>query len=473
MYASPNQPSIESREDQYFEDLVRDGIGAVKDGHRSLARSLLNRATMIKTTDSRPWLWLSATTDDPQEQRTFLERAVAADPSNVAARRGLAMLSGRLDQTRLTKQGEGVKPDIFSEPVEAQAQTFLCPNCGGHMNFDVQKQNLTCQFCGYIQQSEKRLAADSGEVAVDDVLPTTRAHRWAEAQHRLSCERCGALTLLPASVKADRCPYCGSNRMIESSKTRELVDPQAVGLMKIDEQQAVSRLRQWFGKGITVPDDLRDSAGRIQLRPAYYPFWTFDGTLEIPWTCDVNEGSGDSPRWVPRSGKEYQFFDDVLIPGIRTLPYTEVSKIEPFNLKDVVEFKPEYVAGWPALMYDLAMSDASLLAREKVVRRLQGMLHTIIAGGSQTRNLRTGAGHWSGLTFKHVLLPLWVGTYQYQGKDFRILVNGQTGRVNGAKPRDAAKVVLVTFAVSALILMFIGLLIWLVMTYGQNLLYNP
>jgi hypothetical protein len=42
-------------------------------------------------------------------------------------------------------------------------------------------------------------------------------------------------------------------------------------------------------------------------------------------------------------------------------------------------------------------------------------------------------------TFKHVLLPVWIAAYRYNGKVYRFLVNGQTGEVVGVAPWSAAK----------------------------------
>ena len=38
------------------------------------------------------------------------------------------------------------------------------------------------------------------------------------------------------------------------------------------------------------------------------------------------------------------------------------------------------------------------------------------------------------LTFKHVLLPVWLAAYRYRGKSFRFVVNGRTGSVEGERP---------------------------------------
>ena len=437
-------------EKEQFERLLNYGIAAVKGKDMPQARRWLEKASSIFPSDSRAWLWLSATTEDVTEKRTFLERAVAAEPSNTAARRALVMLSTQVDHSRVLAEGQSPAhlPSTQTQPSTAQA--YACPSCGGSLSFDIRLVQMSCPFCGYTQPIDGQPAsADSGQ-PIDFVLPTTRAHRWAESQQRVSCQKCGALTLLPPGLRADHCPYCGSNRLVASAEQVELLDPQIILLlMKLDEAQAVAQAKIWLSDGAFAPDDLVTQAGRLSLRPAYYPFWCFDGTLEIPWRCEVNEGTNRNPLWVSRSGTEFQFFDNVLIPGLRSLPPVQAARIEPFDLHAALEFKPEYLAGWPALNYDLPLSDASLKARQNVVQQVSRGLYHKIEPGKQKRGIQTGAGQWSGITYKHMLLPLWVGGYTYQGKPFRLWVNGQTGKTDGDKPRDRLK--LVFYAILALI----------------------
>ena len=440
------QPS-ESWEQDHFETLIRNGIAAVKGGNRDAAQRLLNRALQIKTADPRPWLWLSATTDNLEEQRLYLERAVAADPGNATVRRGLVLLSEKLDKTRLVPEGATVEPRRPQEPEEAQAQAFICPNCGGQVQFDIAQGGLACPYCGYRKSVEAQPAADIAEQPIDFILPTTPAHRWAEAQQRLSCEHCGSVILLPPGQQADRCVYCGSNRLAVAAESVELIEPHAIALMKLSERQAYDQVKRWLSLGWLVPDDLTRRAGRFTLRPAYYPFWTFDGTLEVNWHCEVNEGIGRVSHWVSRSGTEFEHFDDILVPGLRRLSTQAIAAIEPFDLKDIVAFSSEFLAGWVALGYDLPLADASLRAREKVIKDLRKDLYRRVAPGLGKRNLASGGGKWSGLTFKYLLLPLWVGSFTYRGQVYRMLVNGQSGKVGGNKPRDPAKFWMITLGV--------------------------
>ena len=447
--------------DDQFEYLVNSAIAAVKGNDLARAQRWLVKAIHMRPGDTRPWFWLSATTNIDEEKRTFLERAVAADPANAAARRGLAYLSEKLDKSRLLDEGQSPSHPPGNGQVQSASLNFSCPACGSRLAFNTVKVAMDCPSCGYTQAADPRAIAEAAEQPMDYFLPTTRAHRWAENQQHVSCQSCGALTLLPPEQRSDHCPYCGSNRMSVSTEQVEFLDPQAILLMKINEEQAAASLRHWLTKGLLLPDNLQLEAKIISLRTAYYPFWTFNGTLELPWRCEVNISSGRSSHWVPRSGTEYKFFDDILVPGIQALDSRDIEAIQPFNLGELVEFLPEYLAGWPALNYDLPLADASLLARQKVVQQLRSQLYHEIEPGQEKRNIDTGAGKWSGMTFKHILLPLWVGVYEYQHKKYQFLMNGQTGKITGSRPRDYVKLSLYLILVATAAAVALFMLFWL------------
>ncbi len=456
-----------------FNEYLRDGISAAKNGQCKLAQTLLNRALYLNSADARPYLWLSSTTDDSAEQIEYLEQAVARDPTNAAARRGLALLKGKIDSSRLVPQGEGVAAVQQAQSVDAQGRSFQCPRCGGRMTFEVQSSLLTCEYCGYQETGEqegnggqqKPWNPEHAEQVLDFVMPTTVGHQWATAQQQLKCERCGALSVLPPGQRAHTCPYCGANQFIETAQAEEMVEPQCIVLMKIDEHQATQIAQRWLGKGVFAPDSLVGAASSLRLRPAYYSCWTFDGMVEMRWTCEVAEGSGNNKHWRTSNGVEMQFFNDVLVPGVKALSTKALESLSPFNLFEAQEFKPEYLAGWPALIYDRSLSDASLVGREIVMRRLRPQMVDLIEIGREKRNLNISSGAWSGLTFKHILLPLWSGVYRFQGKEYQLLINGQTGKIFGDKPRDNFKLVF-AILIGVMILALLVVLYWLLNSPG-------
>ena len=44
------------------------------------------------------------------------------------------------------------------------------------------------------------------------------------------------------------------------------------------------------------------------------------------------------------------------------------------------------------------------------------------------------------MTFKHLLLPMWLLTVIYAGKPFQVFINGVTGEVQGDRPFSKVKI---------------------------------
>ena len=148
-------PRLTDSQDQEYEQILQDGITAARAGYREQARKLLEKALELNKFDARPWVWLSATTDDLDKRREYLEYAVAADPSDATARRGLVLLSEKLDKSRLVPEGQTVEPHHHTQPEEARpVQSFLCPQCGGRMRYDPGKTSLVCESCNHSQKSD-------------------------------------------------------------------------------------------------------------------------------------------------------------------------------------------------------------------------------------------------------------------------------------------------------------------------------
>jgi DNA-directed RNA polymerase subunit RPC12/RpoP len=428
---------------------------AVKEGRLDEARELLLKAVEIDREHSDAWLWLSATTDDLEERRKYLEWALAANPGNPEARRGLAILRGQLNPKEVLPTGAEVAARRPAGPEEASPQrTFDCPNCGGSMHYDPHTTDLRCERCGHVQVVEE-VPARAVEQSLDLTLPTEKGHRWAEAERRLTCQQCGATTIFPVGQTSGDCPFCDSNLLIAAREDASILTPQAVIPMAFQPDEVRNVLRKWLGTGVFAPDDLAKMARAGALQPAYIPFWLFDVTANCKWHAQVAEGSGRNKRWIQESGEHVFFFNDLLLPGTRLLPPQLLAKAEPFNIEQMVEYKPDYLAGWPAATYDVSLAQASLDARERMVARAKKELWYKAAPGREIRDLQVAASDFAGMTYTQVLLPVWMGSYQYRGQRYRLLINGQTGRVAGSKPTDSVKVSLVILG-AVIVLVLLG-----------------
>ena len=62
------------------------------------------------------------------------------------------------------------------------------------------------------------------------------------------------------------------------------------------------------------------------------------------------------------------------------------------------------------------------------------------------------------IRFKHLLMPVWIGAYRFRGRPYQVVVNGQTGEVEGDRPWSAWKIGLAVLA---------GLLLFLLLQSQQ------
>ena len=51
------------------------------------------------------------------------------------------------------------------------------------------------------------------------------------------------------------------------------------------------------------------------------------------------------------------------------------------------------------------------------------------------------------ISFKHILLPIWISAYQYKKNTYHFIINGRNGDVQGQRPYSAIKIAFAIFAV--------------------------
>ena len=69
-------------------------------------------------------------------------------------------------------------------------------------------------------------------------------------------------------------------------------------------------------------------------------------------------------------------------------------------------------------------------------------------GGDEQRIHSVKTQH-DNVTFKHILLPVWISAYRYQNQVYRFLVNARTGEVQGERPYSWVKITLLVLAILA------------------------
>ena len=75
--------------------------------------------------------------------------------------------------------------------------------------------------------------------------------------------------------------------------------------------------------------------------------------------------------------------------------------------------------------------------------------------GDTQRNLQVNA-NFSRQTFKHILAPVWLMTYVYSSKDYQVIINAVTGKIDGEYPKSWIKITLAVIAVLIVIFVVLG-----------------
>ncbi|MCK9792340.1 hypothetical protein M1843_01090 [Isoptericola sp. 4D.3] len=323
-----------------------------------------------------------------------------------------------------------------------------CDACGSRLTYAPGTRHLRCVACG-------------GEVAIvhaaGDAVDEHSYDAWAAAQHGaradvledrlLSCDGCGATT--QGTDLSVACRFCGGH-LVAVAEADGLVQPEAVVPFGVGQAQAREAFRRWVRSRPFAPGELKKVGDTESLHGSYLPHWTFDAETSSSYTGQrgdayhVTVKDGDTERqerrvsWTPVSGHVERSFDDLLVPASSQVAELDLRRLGPWPLEDAVPFRAEYLAGYSAARYEVEPSAGLERAKAAMAKTIAKDVRRDIGGDEQ----RVGAVQtsYAEVMFKLVLLPLWIATYVYAGRQWQVMVNANTGQVVGKRPFSAVKI---------------------------------
>jgi len=354
---------------------------------------------------------------------------------------------------------------MTTDPAQIEEYRFPCGTCGADMRFAPGTDELVCDHCGAteaIQLSTGR--SDLKELDFRKGLDLALADADIEERRVLNCPNCGAQVEFDENAHAAECPFCATPVVIDTGTNRS-IKPRGLLPFALTEPEARDRMNAWLGKLWFAPNGLRDyaRAGRA-MQGIYVPYWTYDAetstayqgkrgdayyvtktvTVTVKGKSQKRKQRERKIKWREVSGNVSRFFDDVLVLAATSLPKEYTDALAPWDLSALEPYRPEYLAGFRAEGYTVALEQGYEQARDFMDRMIVRDVKFDIGGDEQQiRNLDTKV--WD-ITFKHVLLPVWVAAYKYRGKTYRFVVNGRSGAVKGERPYSAIKIAIAVVA---------------------------
>jgi len=355
----------------------------------------------------------------------------------------------------MSEAQEDIEGELVSAPVAAAPKHFPCGQCGAKLEFMPGAESLVCQYCGHSNLIPK------SEADIVELDYTTFLDAAAETSEQvesliIKCGQCAAETTLQPNVTSVLCPYCGTTVVAQGVCTRA-IKPQSLLPFKITQPQAWAVFRKWINSLWFAPNDLKLYAcTESKLVGLYVPYWTYDSDATSFYRGErgddywVTVGSGKNrtrvrrTRWVSVRGTVWNTFNDILIMATHSLPHKYAAKLEPWDLQNLVPYQDDYLSGFRAERYSVDLgagfSAAQGIMHEKIRENVR---HDM--GGDHQR-IHAVKTRYEDVTFKHLLLPVWMTAYRYRQKIYRILINARTGEVQGERPWSWVKIALTALA---------------------------
>lgn len=324
---------------------------------------------------------------------------------------------------------------------------------------------MLCGHCGHaepVETSGTPIVEIDFHVTLSQGTSTPAAETNA-AGAEIQCKNCGARTM--SAKHADRCAFCDSVMVVELPP-EPMQLPQAVLPFETKHDAAQALFVGWLTSRWFAPFKLVVRAKRDGLDGVYLPYWTYDTATSTNYrgergdhyyvTVSYKDSNGNTQtkqerrtRWSNTAGTVQVLFDDVLVCSSTSLPARLLLDLEPWDLEKLTAFNAKYLAGFMAERQRVPLREGFDEAKVRMEPKLNQEICRDIGGDEQ--RISSKDVEYRDVTWKHILLPLWLSAFHYNNKVFRVTVNARTGEVSGERPYSACKIVMFILMICVII----------------------
>lgn len=329
-------------------------------------------------------------------------------------------------------------------PVLNQTSTDnKCPSCGATLAFDPKTGGMICNFCGSSVAINAANAVPGRGYTFNEIT-NNAANRITNSSNKIiTCGTCGGKFMADPSAISGLCPYCGSNSITVSGSAEGMLQPTGVIPFQVDKERAQRILKDWLSRRRFAPMDLTKNSEIMDLVGVYVPYWMFDCDTFTHYKGKFGKtvGSGDDQytKYHKAEGNcELPVKDLTIVASSRLANDAYWKKVSKFNLDYMRNYDPNLLAGFWSESYSIDGQAAWQTAMGKIYNLIRGRIMRLedadviakIDMQPEAVNIRA----------KYVLAPVWITSFNYSGGIFQVLINGQTGCVEGTWPKSFKRV---------------------------------
>ena len=384
------------------------------------------------------------------------------------------------------------------DQMTSSVRAFPCKSCGAKLSFSPGSKTLKCPYCAAVNEipeSDDKVL----ELSLEEWLTKLESESETHQQEQIKCGNCGGEQTLAANLYATSCTFCGAP-LTSKSYAQRLIKPKSLVPFKVTKLQAQDKWRLWIKSLWLAPSALKKFAQSDGgVKGIYVPYWTFDAQTWTSYSGQRGDDHAESYQstndkgervtetrtrtdWTGVSGNVSFFHDDVLVSGSQNsygggggntgaaamqqaltsqagavgsmIAARFSSGLRTWNTRELVPYQDEYITGFQAAAYQVGLKAAFVTAKQMIDSKVEQLVRADIGGDHQ--RISSVNTQYSHLTFKHILLPMWVSAYLYGGRTYRFVVNGQTGEVQGESPKSGWKIFFLVCGILAVLFVFLA-----------------
>ena len=338
--------------------------------------------------------------------------------------------------------------------LENSAVSYKCPNCGGELVFDPERQIFVCEWCSSDFSAEE-IRGISPENAQEIADRERNDRQFAEDTDVYVCSSCGAQVICDHNTAASFCYYC-HNPVTLSGRLSGSYRPEKLIPFKLGRDMALELFKKHCAKKWFLPSDFLKEGQMEKMTGLYVPFWLADcnidaaaiaeGRIVRTWTRGDTTYTNTKIFNVERAAKMQ--YNGVPADGSSKISDELMDAVEPFDYSALIDFDMAYLSGFYCDKYDVSKADVMGRIRSRIEEGAQKFLREDMKGYTSV-NVRKKAVRILGTKWHYMTLPVWFMTYKHGGKVYSFAMNGQTGKIVGALPVSFPKLSLFALAVAA------------------------
>ena len=328
--------------------------------------------------------------------------------------------------------------------------SYKCPACGSPLVYNPNGK-LVCHSCSNefeleaVEQFSKETDESEGFDWGDYKKSLNGNDEKLENTSVYICRFCGAAIETDGTAAATHCPYC-DNELIISEQLSGSIKPNAIIPFSVDKDAAIQAVQNHFKGKKLLPNDFGATHKLGKITGVYVPFWLFDSgvdgkaninTTNVRHYSDSNYDYTETKHYLVSLDGEMRF-SKIPVDGSEKMDDDLMDALEPFDYKGMKEFNPAYLSGFLADRFD-EDPDKSLPRASERMKNSAEEVFLGCASEFDSANIKNSNFKLVNPSVKYVLLPVYLLNLKYKNKNYRIAVNGQTGKVVGELPISKIK----------------------------------